>query len=31
MSKAQWECNLVERPFCKQLKAMGCQWKETLS
>lgn len=22
----QWEYNLVERPFCEQLKAMGWQW-----
>jgi hypothetical protein len=26
MSKIQWEYDLVERPFCEQLKAMGWQW-----
>ncbi len=26
MSKIQWENDLVERPFCEQLKAMGWQW-----
>ena len=26
MSKVQWEYDLVERPFCEQLKAMGWQW-----
>jgi len=25
MSKIQWAYNLVERPFCEQLKAMGFQ------
>ncbi|MHB8520356.1 MAG: hypothetical protein ACYDH9_06325 [Limisphaerales bacterium] len=24
--KTQWEYDLVERPFCEQLKAMGWQW-----
>lgn len=28
MSKIQWESDLVERPFCEQLKAMGWQWIE---
>jgi type I restriction enzyme R subunit len=28
MSKIQWESDLVERPFCEQLKAMGWQWLE---
>ena len=28
MSKTQWEYDLVERPFCEQLKAMGWQWIE---
>ena len=28
MSKTQWEFDLVERPFCEQLKAMGWQWIE---
>ena len=28
MSKIQWEYDLVERPFCEQLKAMGWQWIE---
>jgi type I restriction enzyme R subunit len=28
MSKVQWEYDLVERPFCQQLKAMGWQWIE---
>lgn len=28
MSKIQWEYDLVERPFCAQLKAMGWQWIE---
>jgi type I restriction enzyme, R subunit len=26
--KIQWEYDLVERPFCEQLKAMGWQWME---
>src|SRR4030042_4993270 len=26
--KANWEYDLVERPFCEQLKAMGWQWLE---
>ena len=26
--KTQWEYDLVERPFCEQLKAMGWQWIE---
>jgi len=28
MSKIQWESNLVERPFCEPLQAMGRQWIE---
>ena len=24
--KIQWEYDLVERPFCEQLKVMGWQW-----
>src|SRR4051812_18136495 len=28
MSKIQWEYDLVERPFCEQLRAMGWQWIE---
>jgi type I restriction enzyme, R subunit len=28
MSKLQWEYDLVERPFCEQLTAMGWQWIE---
>jgi len=28
MSKVQWEYDLVERPFCEQLNAMGWQWIE---
>jgi type I restriction enzyme R subunit len=28
MSKIQWEFDLVERPFCEQLKAMGWEWLE---
>ncbi|MDY0041602.1 MAG: type I restriction endonuclease [Desulforhabdus sp.] len=28
MSKIQWEYNLVERPFCEQLKTMGWSWIE---
>lgn len=28
MSKIEWEYDLVERPFCEQLKAMGWQWIE---
>jgi type I restriction enzyme R subunit len=28
MSKIQWEYDLVERPFCLQLQAMGWQWLE---
>ena len=28
MSKVQWEYDLVERPFCEQLQAMGWQWQE---
>ena len=28
MSKIQWERDLVERPFCQQLEAMGWQWIE---
>lgn len=26
--KTQWEYDLVEKPFCEQLKAMGWQWIE---
>jgi type I restriction enzyme R subunit len=26
MSKIEWEYDLVERPFCEQLKAMGWEW-----
>lgn len=26
--KIQWEYDLVERPFCEQLQAMGWQWIE---
>jgi type I restriction enzyme, R subunit len=26
--KTQWEYDLVEKPFCQQLKAMGWQWIE---
>src|SRR5437867_4925834 len=26
MSKIQWEYDLVEKPFCQQLKAMGWKW-----
>ena len=28
MSKIHWEHDLVERPFCEQLKAMGWEWIE---
>ena len=28
MSKIQWEYDLVEKPFCEQLKAMGWEWIE---
>ena len=28
MSKVQWEYDLVERPFCERLKAIGRQWIE---
>ena len=28
MSTLQWEYNLVERPFCGQLNAIGWQWLE---
>jgi type I restriction enzyme R subunit len=28
MSKIQWEYDLVERPFCEQLRGMGWQWIE---
>ena len=28
MSKIQWEYDLVERPFCEQLKTMGWSWIE---
>lgn len=28
MSKIQWEYDLVEKPFCEQLRAMGWQWLE---
>lgn len=26
--KIQWEYDLVEKPFCQQLEAMGWQWLE---
>jgi type I restriction enzyme, R subunit len=26
--KVQWEYDLVEKPFCEQLKVMGWQWLE---
>jgi type I restriction enzyme R subunit len=28
MSKIQWEYDLVEKPFCRQLQCMGWQWIE---
>ncbi|HQL87581.1 MAG: hypothetical protein GX574_08855 [Lentisphaerae bacterium] len=28
MSTIQWEYELVEKPFCEQLKGMGWQWLE---
>ena len=28
MNKIQWEYDLVERPFCEQLKTMGWLWIE---
>ena len=28
MSKIQWEYDLVERPFCEQLRTMGWEWIE---
>ena len=28
MSKIQWEYDLVEKPFCEQLRLMGWQWFE---
>jgi len=28
MSKIEWERDLVERPFCRQLEAMGWEWIE---
>ena len=28
MSKIQWEYDLVEKPFCEQLQAMGWEWIE---
>ena len=28
MSKVQWESEVVEKPFCQQLAAMGWQWIE---
>lgn len=28
MSKIQWEYDLVEKPFCQQLQAMGWHWIE---
>ncbi|MFO1431538.1 MAG: type I restriction endonuclease [Candidatus Competibacteraceae bacterium] len=28
MNKIQWERDLVERPFCRQLERMGWQWIE---
>lgn len=27
-AKPKWDYDLVERPFCEQLKAMGWQWIE---
>lgn len=27
MSKIQWEYDLVERPLCNLLKAIGWQWR----
>jgi hypothetical protein len=27
-SKIQWEYDLVERPFCEQLRAIGWEWIE---
>ena len=30
MNKVQREYDLVERPFCEQLKGMGCQWIEVI-
>jgi hypothetical protein len=29
MSSIQWAYDLVERPLCEQLKAMGWQWIES--
>ena len=26
--KTQWEYDLVEKPFCEQLRVMGWQWLE---
>src|SRR5438552_3238438 len=26
MTRIQWEYNLVERPFCEQLRGLGWQW-----
>ncbi len=26
--KIQWEHDLVEKPFCEQLRVMGWQWLE---
>jgi len=26
MSRIQWECDLVERPFREQLRALGWSW-----
>ena len=28
MSAIQWEYEVVEKPFCEQLAAMGWQWIE---
>lgn len=28
MSKIEWEYELVEKPFCERLKALGWQWIE---
>jgi len=28
MARIQWEYELVERPFCQQLQAMGWEWLE---
>ena len=28
MNRIQWETDIVEKPFCRQLQAMGWQWIE---